>query len=249
MFTETLKKPLSKSLSYLAPLAEPDMIRIGHPKFDGGYVIPKIAMDKAHGLLSLGINFDWSFDEHWHQLNPNHPIHGYDGTIHPDRMPLDIRESYYNFYKDKVVHYMEMAGGENNRNVVALNTMLDRLNCNQLFIKMDIEGSELLMIEDLVNFSNHITGIAVEFHSLCHKRRDFEYAVKRLQTQYEIVHVHGNNGGTLKCCIDNVPDVIELTFLRKNLCRGVERRKNFYIPELDRSNTQGAYDYEMYLED
>jgi hypothetical protein len=248
MNNETLKKPLDKSLSYLCPLAEPDMIRVGHPTCDGGYVFPKIAMDNAQGLLSLGINFDWSFDEHWHQLNPNHPIHGYDGTIHPDRMPLDIRKSYYNFYKDKVIHYMEMAGDKTFGNVVSLSTMLERLKCEQTFIKMDIEGAEFLMIEDLNKFSSQITGIAVEFHHLCHRRIDFEYAVKRLQTKYEIVHVHGNNGGTLKCCADNVPDVIELTFLPKDLCRGTERKKNFYIPELDRSNTQGGYDYELYLE-
>jgi hypothetical protein len=245
---ETLKKPLDESLSYLCPLAEPDMIRVGHPTHDGGYVFPKIAMDNAQGLLSLGINFDWSFDEHWHQLNPNHPIHGYDGTIHPDMMPDDIKQSYYNFFKDNVVHYREMAGGITQGNIVALDTMLNRLACDQIFIKMDIEGAEFFMMKHLIQFVKNITGIAIEFHHLCHRRSDFENAVKMLQTQYEIVHVHGNNGGTLKCCADNVPDVIELTFLRKNLCRGTQRKKNFYIPELDRSNVEGYYDYELYLE-
>lgn len=249
MHIETLKKPLNKSFSYLAPLNEPDMIRIGHPTCDGGYVIPKISIDLAQGLLSLGINFDWSFDEHWHELNPQHPIHGYDGTIHPDRMPPDVRQSYLNFYKGDVVHYSEMAGGATQGNVVSLDTMLKRINCDKIFLKMDIEGAEFYMTEHMLEYSDRITGIAIEYHHLCHRRQDFENAVKRLQTKYEIVHVHGNNGGTLKCCSDNIPDVIELTFLPKELCRSTERRKNFFLPELDRTNTQGAYDYELYLED
>ena len=48
---------------------------------DGGYVLPAAAIASADGLLSLGLNDDWSFDRAFNRLRPGAPIVGYDPTI------------------------------------------------------------------------------------------------------------------------------------------------------------------------
>lgn len=48
---------------------------------DGGYVLPVAAVDAADGLLSLGLNDDWSFDRDFSRRHPGRPIVGYDPTI------------------------------------------------------------------------------------------------------------------------------------------------------------------------
>lgn len=48
---------------------------------DGGYVLPAAAAEAADGLLSLGLNADWSFDRDFATRHPGAPIVGYDPTI------------------------------------------------------------------------------------------------------------------------------------------------------------------------
>mgnify|MGYP001432226796 FL=1 len=46
----------------LRPIAYENLIRIGRSN-DGGYVIPKKIFSICDGLLSYGINKDWSFEK------------------------------------------------------------------------------------------------------------------------------------------------------------------------------------------
>ena len=56
-----------------------DLIRIGKDN-DGGYLVDRNSIKKSNGLISFGINTDWSFEKHFLKIN-NVPIHGYDPTI------------------------------------------------------------------------------------------------------------------------------------------------------------------------
>ena len=46
----------------LRPIESTDLIRMGRPN-DGGYVIPEKIFSFCDGLLSYGINKDWSFEK------------------------------------------------------------------------------------------------------------------------------------------------------------------------------------------
>ena len=64
----------------LRPIAYENLIRIGRSN-DGGYVIPKKIFSICDGLLSYGINKDWSFEKDFWKRSPKAIIHCYDHTI------------------------------------------------------------------------------------------------------------------------------------------------------------------------
>ena len=64
----------------LKPIETSDLIRIGRAN-DGGYVIPKKVFIMCDGLLSYGINKDWSFEKDFWKKNPNAIIHCYDHSV------------------------------------------------------------------------------------------------------------------------------------------------------------------------
>ena len=54
----------------LRPIQYTDLVRIGRPN-DGGYVVPRKIFSLCDGLLSYGINKDWSFERAFWNKNPN----------------------------------------------------------------------------------------------------------------------------------------------------------------------------------
>jgi len=64
----------------LKPIEVQNLIRIGREN-DGGYVIPKSVFELCDGLLSYGINKDWTFEKDFLKRNPNAIIHCYDHTL------------------------------------------------------------------------------------------------------------------------------------------------------------------------
>ena len=64
----------------LKPIETSDLTRIGRAN-DGGYVIPKKVFSMCDGLLSYGINKDWSFEKDFWKKNPNAIIHCYDHSV------------------------------------------------------------------------------------------------------------------------------------------------------------------------
>lgn len=71
---------LDSSLAFLKPFLVPDLVRIGTAA-DGGYVVPKAALDEVDALISFGVGSDWTVEQAVHLLHPDIPIHSYDYTI------------------------------------------------------------------------------------------------------------------------------------------------------------------------
>lgn len=65
---------------WLRPVGSGAMVRMGRDH-DGGYVLPLAAVEACDGLLSLGINDDWSLDRDFVGRKPSAPVVGYDPTI------------------------------------------------------------------------------------------------------------------------------------------------------------------------
>jgi len=66
--------------SQLRPIRIDNLLRLGRDN-DGGYIIPKIILDKCDGLLSYGINKDWSFEKDISKYDNILNIHCYDHTL------------------------------------------------------------------------------------------------------------------------------------------------------------------------
>lgn len=85
----------------------------------------------------------------------------------------------------------------------------------EIFLKLDIEGMEYQVIEDILQYSGAITGIAIEFHNVHDKLEEFEQLITLLQQQYYAYHIHENNYGILKT-VEGWPDVLEISLIRKD---------------------------------
>jgi hypothetical protein len=244
-----MKICLPPDLIWMCPVAVPDLVRLGG-QMDGGYLVPKSAIDHAQGLLSFGLGDDFTFDQDWHSLKPQDPIHMYDASVSYENLSIrinssvrgniDIRSEYQQFFQGNVKHWPEYIGSNN------FSQALDRIGVDQVFIKMDIEGSEYGLIDLFIEHHTRIVGIAMEWHDCANRNPKWKSAVDKLNECYNIVHLHGNNHVTPDK--EGVFGCMELTHVRRDLINSTELRKQIYLPNLDYSNVHGREDYEYYFD-
>jgi hypothetical protein len=247
------KITLSNTLDYLIP-TDVEMIRLGN-NTDGGYVIPKIALEKSDALLSFGLGENWTFDEDWHKLKPTDQIHLYDGEKtkmtfpKPENVwnrfePIDLIKAYEDFWVGNRRHWVENVGTQ--RGWTTFYQAMARLNSANVFLKMDIEGGEYPMLPEMLGNAKYITGIAAELHAVNGNRAAFENFVRAMLTEYEVVHVHANV--TLPFGPEGLTEGLEVVFLRKDLCNSTKKRYNTYHA-LDFSNFINFPDFEYSFEE
>ena len=157
------------------------------------------------------------------------------------------------FFDNKNVHFSSKGiSSERSQRFVVLDDVFqmispEKLPENSVFIKMDIEQSEFVVLPGLLKFQAYICAMVVEFHDLDILWTSFVEIMNKLMAHFEITHIHGNNYGGL---IPNstTPKVLEITFLKKNLIR--EERPAcatvaYPIPDLDSPNNRREKDYAL----
>jgi hypothetical protein len=179
--------------------------RIGR-EYDGGYVIVDIPNPTYSLLLAGGICSDISFEEEFITTYHTTCI-ALDGTI--DRLP-ETTTTDIQFIK-KNIHYMNDAEHTN------LHDIIDEYE--HIFVKMDIEGYEIPWLLSLSDDNlNKFKQITMEIHGLNDDSFGFTKenkieCLKKLSNSHYLIHAHANNYNSVK---DNIPDVLELTYIRKN---------------------------------
>jgi len=156
-------------------------MRIGST-YDGGYIIIDKLCD-YDVLLSCGIANDDSF-EHYFVNKYNKKCFAFDGTIR--NIP----------HQHKNIEFIKKNIGTTNDTTDMKNLIKDHDN---IFLKMDIEGSEYDWINNLSDIEiNKFKQICIEFHlehecathiSLTNKLN----AMKKIANSHYCVHFHGNN--------------------------------------------------------
>jgi mannosyltransferase OCH1-like enzyme len=225
-----------KQIDSLTVFNAGEKIRIGNES-DGGYVLPKIALEKTGQLFSYGISNDISFDEHYIEMTKfQKKAFGFDHTI----------EGIKTLYGDHFTHFRE---GLSALETPQTNNFLIHFekhgNQSEVLLKIDVEGAEYEYFEntDCFFLSKVAKCIVIEFHWLSDSayRNRFFNIVKELNKYYRICHVHGNNydtvftyrEGNFSC---TMPNVIELTFLAKDICQNEINETESFPTELDRPN-------------
>lgn len=69
------------SFKTLVPKLAKDLMRVGNENRDGGYVISKRQVDATSVLMGLGVNYDWSFEDHFKRLNDRVDIYCFDFSV------------------------------------------------------------------------------------------------------------------------------------------------------------------------
>lgn len=255
---------LPPALGFLAPSIVADLVRVGNWG-DGGYVVPYSAVRSSDFLVSCGISRDWSFEAQFHQMNPGAAIHGYDHTVSAGifrqqfyrgllkwliRMSpraalgqqLWLWREFRAFFGSAARHFQEKIVGEEEADRGAtLDQVFARISPSRrnVFLKIDIEGSEYGIIDAILRHAGRVTAVVIEFHDTQLARRAFCDAVTELQREFEIVHLHGNNCAPI--APDGLPEVLEITFVRQTGLV-LEKRRDLPI-DLDRPNAPGRSDY------
>ena len=255
-------------LQFLNPIVVDPMVRIGAPN-DGGYVLPPECVTGADCMISMGISNDWSFEEQSRALNPRLTIQGYDHTISAYIFKRKVASAWLRAVRGKAswqdmhakahtsraykaffsgefaVHHQQMVGDPaKHRGAASVATMFGRTDAQQIFLKIDIEGSEYEIIDELLAHADRVTGIAMELHETDTQRATFVAAVRKLQTQFDLVHLHANNYGAV--APDGLPVTLEASFVRK-LHRTQPPRLRHALPVagLDAPNNPALPDYAM----
>ena len=96
-------------------------------------------------------------------------------------------------------------------NHIPLDEIFKAEQSNNLFIKLDIEGSEYRCLEHILAIEHRVNGLVIEFHDCDVHLAIIEEFVRR--TNLRVVHVHANNYAPIRKS-DQLPLVLEVTFSR-----------------------------------
>jgi hypothetical protein len=244
-------------LSDLRPVACESLARVGGAN-DGGYVVPLVAVKAAHALLSFGLSHDWTFERDFKKHNPKAIVHCYDHTVslwtafrssigQLARFILLLRPGalhkaftwvdYRRFFRSEGIHFRQRIWRDNESDSATIDDAFARLPMEcPVFVKMDIEGSEYHVLDDLLRHSSQIVAMAIEFHDLDTLSAQFNSLVEKIKRDFYIVHIHGNNLGGMTPF--NFPTAPEITFLNKRFFTSVPPPSGLTYPVagLDRPN-------------
>ena len=232
-----------------------NLIRIG-PKTDGGYVIDKRVINKTKILITCGLNDDWEFEKSFLQKKPSAKLIAFDHTVDQNfwlkRFKKDILHflllkklriskildifkfiNYCLFFTKNRQHYVKkIVYNDRNNKEITIPKILN--NFENVFLKVDIEGDEYKILNDIKKNSKKIIFLIIEFHNLQKNLSKIKKFLKKLDLK--IIHIHANNyGGVDK---HNNPKVIELSLInkRKIKIKNIFSKRKYPIINLDYKN-------------
>ena len=231
---------------FLKPNYETNLTRVGNNS-DGGYLIPTQSLKNTKILYSFGLETDWSFEEDFYKFT-NSKVYVYDHTTDwklflklfinkPNKFFKYLQ--YRKFFDSKnKFHIKKMICPINSYNPTfkkEIITDLDEIltgvsNKKNIFLKIDIEGSEYRILDQIIKYSFCLNALVIEFH-------DCDLHLQRIETfidkfELQLVHLHVNNWSTLN--EDNLPGSIELTFSCKDFNQKNYNKNKIFPIELDR---------------
>jgi hypothetical protein len=216
-----------------------EKIRIGSPN-DGGYVLPKKAINSSFCLFSYGINNDITFDEHYIRLT-NKKVHGYDHTI----------EGISTKHPQLFTWYKKGLSGTSQQDTDNFLNHYKQLNISKrVLLKVDVEACEYEWLQNtnIQELANITTCIVLEVHMLHDDsfREQFISCIEELNKHFYLCHIHGNNyAPTFNYEGHDVPMVLELTFVPKDTVTEVSLSVESFPTSLDTPNDVTASDINL----
>lgn len=202
-----------------------ELIRMGSDH-DGGYLVDPKSIEQSNALIALGIGRNWSFEKDFLERKSVR-IHAYDYSIGLGywikhflkrvlavllgrfSAPFDAVKLFLEFkifFKDSAVLYLEKVGTAPGCDT-NLKKALDKLDRAPLFLKVDIEGYEYQILEEIIRCKDDLTGLVIEFHSVSDNIEQIEDFINKIGIT--LIHIHPNNN---RLDEEGGPKAIELTF-------------------------------------
>lgn len=260
------KNILNKKYNFLRPIKTKSLVRMGR-NMVGGYIVDLEIIEKTNTLISLGFGPEWSFEDEFLKIKDNGKIIIYDHglttvpylreilkylrrliMLRGSLKSLIDRFKNYKDYKDffnqkKVKHYNEkITYPSTTKNCADLSKVVSRQDeDSEIILKIDIQSNEYKIINQIIEHSNKINLLIMQFYWIDKNEKIFEESIKNLKTKYEIIHIHANNHhNTLE---NGLPKMLEITFFNKKFSpKNLEYNSEFPIKELDFSSHPGKKD-------
>lgn len=199
------------------------LIRLGSVG-DGGYDVSFDALKESDVFLSGGISSNVEFEYDIFRFFPHIELVMIDPTVSPFKLLLKslIRlilpskknklrylANTFNFLylsRQKRVLFEKVWINEN----YPLN---EKINNRKVAIKMDIEGSEYSILDEIKRNRIDLTYLAVEFHELDRHNNQFTSFVKDMSDTHQLMKICLNNSGGHFA--NGLPKVLEAIFIQK----------------------------------
>jgi hypothetical protein len=226
-----------------------ELVRIG-PNEDGGYIVHKSILKFTDLIISCGLNDDWRFEKDFQIKNKRCTVVGYDHTVNFKFWVIYSIKSFYHllifkklrlskvldflkffeyrkFFSHPNHHFKIKIGTKNNNREITISSILEKYkNYKKIILKIDIEGDEYRILNDIKKNEKLINCLLIEFHNVNKKFKTIENFIKR-NNFLKLIHIHGNNYGQF---VNNMPESLEMTFVNKNFVNISKKLTNNKYP-------------------
>jgi len=201
---------------FLKPKGYYKILRVG-PNKDGGYLVGKKSLVNSKYLISFGIFDDWIFEKDFLKKNGIVKINCYDDVLSASWLFKNIFKFLINFKLNltikKIIIFIDYFFIKKKINFIKKKIiskdLIEISKKKDTFLKIDIEGSEYRILNDILEIEKNLIGMIIEFHDVDLHLERIENFIKRLKF-LKLIHIHPNNYGELN--FENIPSLIELTF-------------------------------------
>lgn len=207
-----------RSLLTLVDLDGQGVLRLGNSS-DGGYVLMD-CLNTNIACLSFGIGNDPSFDYDVSKFVSN--VYMFDHTI------ADVPNLRPNMFFYKTALKNKVSDQAITLDSVAVSLKIE----SEYILKIDIEGDEWKVLADVTpSVLLKAQQILIEFHNLNRLDSDETYlsvisSLKKLNLGHALVNIHANNWARCDFARGQIiPEVLETTWVRKDLIRNFESKK------------------------
>ena len=247
-------------LSDLQPYQVGPMHRLGS-KNDGGYVIPK-ELPTISTLISFGVGDNWSFERSCLKSGIVSNCKMYDHTV---GIKIQLRKiksrlfaanfelksllfrivvalRYLRDFSNPNLEHIKKEITRNQSTLIKTNLpeIMRDLSGSLFILKVDIEGAEYEIIEQIESFSQQIPLLLVEFHETDKHKASFEASLKLLKDKFLICHTHANNYEGVSR--NGIPKTVEVTFGNREYFKSDKRIPELPISGLDLPSTPNSSD-------
>ncbi len=239
------------------------LVRLGSID-DGGYVVPKSIFKEIDKLISYGISDNWDFEKDL-TFQAKCSVDAYDYSINRNfwlkrfqndflkflqlkifkpkkiyKMFIFVNFIYFFYFKKLNNFYLKKIG--NSKNEVSFFDTIKNYKGN-IFLKIDIEGSEYEILSDLIKFSKtRLIGFVIEFHDVSINKKKIVNFINKINKNIKLIHIHGNNYSIKSLTKD--PEAIEMTFINAKYLpkKIIKNNKKYPIKNLDYPNSKRSKD-------
>lgn len=213
-------------------------IRLGPPE-DGGYVCTEDMLEKCSSIMTYGVGHDIRYEEDFIKRY-NKQVYLFDHTIgrsNWSKENIEFISEGLGIQKDSCKEWFE------HKNELGIE--------GKVLLKVDIEGGEFEYFNntDISKLAEETVGIFLEIHWVDNKdNREAAIGIlEKLKNDFVVCHIHGNNwGGLFKYNDVDIPKVLELTFVNKDILTSYEQDSSSYpIVGIDIPNNPKKEDYQL----